>query len=98
MKVTALYPREDRLGLAYVAVSFAALFVGAVFGMLQALVRSGAIPVPTDPSYYEFLTAHGILMALVFTTFFIMGFLITGTARSLGEPLPNVSRWLGWIG
>lgn len=98
MKVTALYPREDRLGLAYVAVSFAALFVGAVFGMLQALVRSGTIPVPTDPSYYEFLTAHGILMALVFTTFFIMGFLITGTSRSLGEPLPNVSRWLGWIG
>ena len=98
MKATALFPREDRIGLAYLGVAFTTLFVGAIFGMLQAMVRSGALAVPTTPSYYQFLTAHGILMALVFTTFFILGFLVTGTARSLGEPLSPLARNLCWAG
>ncbi len=98
MKVTALYPREDRLGLAHLYVACAALFIGAIFGVLQAMVRSGALPLPTTPSYYQYLTAHGILMAIVFTTFFILGFLITGTARALGEPLPALAWRLCWLG
>jgi cytochrome c oxidase subunit I len=98
MQVSALYPREDKLGLAHLYVACAALFVGAIFGVLQALVRNGTLPVPVSPSYYQYLTAHGILMAIVFTTFFILGFLVSGTARALGEPFPPLARQLSWVG
>ncbi len=94
----ARYPCEDRLGLAHLAVAFGALFVGAIFGLLQALVRAGALPVPISPSYYQYLTAHGILMALIFTTFFILGFLINGVARALGMPFTPLARNLCWAG
>ncbi len=43
-------------------------------GMLQALTRADfALPVQSEKLYYILVTAHGVLMALVFTTFFIMG-------------------------
>ncbi len=92
------FQHENRLGLAHLAVAFTALAIGTVFGVLQAMVRSGAIPVPTTPSYYQFLTAHGILMAIVLTTLFIFGFLVPGTARSLDTPLSPLCRTLAWIG
>lgn len=98
MEATRPFAHEDRIGFAHIIVACAVLFVGALFGMLQALVRSGAIDVPTSPSYYQYLTAHGILMALVFTTFFILGFLVSGTARALGEPFSPVARNLCWTG
>lgn len=44
------------------------------------------------------LTAHGVLLALVFTTFFIIGYLYSGVARTLDGRLTPASRILGWIG
>ena len=46
---------------------------GALFGMLQGFSRASLIVMPAWFDYYRMLTAHGVLMALVFTTFFITG-------------------------
>lgn len=89
--------RDAGLVMAHLAVSFAALLLGAVAGLLQGLVRGGMIELPAGIGYYQLLTAHGVLMALVFTTFFIIGFLFSGVSKTLGgRLLPGVRR-LGWI-
>ncbi|TBL81777.1 b(o/a)3-type cytochrome-c oxidase subunit 1 [Paenibacillus thalictri] len=90
--------RDSALILAHILFAFFALFLGGVAGLLQGLVRGGQITLPAGIGYYQLLTAHGVLMALVFTTYFIIGFLYSGVAKSLGGQLLPVARSLGWIG
>ena len=72
-------------------VAVAALSIGALFGPLQAL--EGVIPnlydflKPVIQSYYQGLTLHGVLNALIWTTFFITGFLTLTTIHGLQRPL-----------
>ncbi len=85
----------DLLVLAHLYTATLVLGIGALFGMLQGLSRANAIVMPPAFDYYRMLTAHGVLMALVFTTFFITG-LFTYTAY---RTIPRVrSTKLGWIG
>lgn len=86
-----------RLSLAHLWVSFIALFFGAIAGLLQVLVKKGVLHLPNGIGYYQVLTAHGVLLGLVFTTFFIIGFLISGVGRTTGELSASVLRY-GWIG
>lgn len=88
----------SNLSLAYILVAFLAFGVAAIFGLLQGLDRGGMIHMPSWLTYYQILTAHGVLMGLVFTTFFIIGFLFAGIARTTGGSLPNGARNLGWLG
>ena len=90
-------PKDSRLILAHMAVAFTAIFLGAIAGLLQGLVRGGVIDLG-PVNYYQLLTAHGVLMALVFTTFFIVGYLYSGLVRTCGGTLTEFSRRLGWIG
>ncbi|SFK72839.1 cytochrome c oxidase subunit 1 [Paenibacillus sp. 1_12] len=90
--------RDSRLVLAHILFAFIALLLGGVAGLLQGLVRSGSITLPYEIGYYQLLTAHGILMAIVFTTYFIIGFLYSGVARTLGGQLLPIARSLGWVG
>jgi cytochrome c oxidase subunit 1 len=53
---------------------------------------------PANIGYYELLTAHGVLMALIFTTYFIVGFLYSGVSQTLGGNLLPLTKKLGWIG
>ncbi|MBC8503448.1 MAG: b(o/a)3-type cytochrome-c oxidase subunit 1 [Anaerolineales bacterium] len=85
----------------------ASLFVGILFGPLQALEHSGLdlYPYikPIFQSYYQGLTIHGVLNALVWTTFFITGFLtlvvIFGLKRDLRYPkLNRVGFWVMVVG
>lgn len=60
--------------------AIAALGVGGLLGLFQVLDHAGIDLYPQlnnigIQSYYQGLTLHGILNALVFTTFFITGFL-----------------------
>ncbi len=88
---------ENILVLAHVYTATAALVVGALFGLLQGFSRANFIVIPTWFDYYRVLTAHGVLMALVFTTFFITGLLTFATYRSIPR-LRSVSLgWTGWI-
>lgn len=54
---------------------------------------------PLIKSYYQGLTLHGVLNALVWTTFFIMGFSIFVTVRMLHRSLHStVLAWAGfWV-
>lgn len=94
----ALEKKDASLILTHVIFAFAALLIGAVAGLLQGLVRGGIVELPAGIGYYQLLTAHGVLMALVFTTFFIIGFLYSAIAKTLGGRLLPMSFKLGWIG
>jgi cytochrome c oxidase subunit 1 len=62
-----------RLVLANFWVAVAAFAVASLLGVMQAIARTGiALPFGSAGMYYLSVTAHGVLMALVFTTFFIM--------------------------
>jgi cytochrome c oxidase subunit 1 len=89
---------ENRLTAAYLTVALVALFGGIVTGLLQAIEHAGVIFPPLTPvvqSYYHSLSLHGVLNVLVFTTFFICGFLQFIMARALGMPLASFR--LAWF-
>jgi cytochrome c oxidase subunit 1 len=90
---------EGRLASAFIAVALVALFGGMVTGALQALEHAGVnlYPwvAPLIKSYYHGLSLHGVLNVLVWTTFFICGFLPFIAARALATPL--ASPKLGWL-
>jgi cytochrome c oxidase subunit 1 len=88
---------ENRVVIAHIYTSTAAIVVGAVFGLLQALSRASAIVLPTSFDYYRILTLHGVLMALVFTTFFITGLALFVTYRSVPRERSLTVGWLGWL-
>jgi cytochrome c oxidase subunit 1 len=91
-------PREEaKISLAYVYVAFAAFLIGATAGVVQGLQRAGLIELPGGISYYQILTAHGVLLALVFTTNFIFAFLYAGNSKTLGTFTP-LSRKVAWGG
>jgi len=88
-------------------VAMFALGLGSLFGPLQAFEHAGLnlYPYlkPLIKSYYQGLTLHGVLNALVWTTFFITGFLtfnmIYGLKRSLRYPKLNaVGFWMMVVG
>jgi len=64
----------ERLCLAHFWVAFAAFLVASLLGAWQMWVRSplGA-NIGTPSQYFLSVTAHGVAMAYVLTTFFIMG-------------------------
>src|SRR6266545_3881490 len=80
----------ERLCLAHFWVAFAAFLVAALLGAWQMWVRSplGA-NIGTPSQYFLSVTAHGVAMAYVLTTFFIMGF---GYFRCGHGPCPSASR------
>src|SRR4029453_2128036 len=80
----------DRLCLAHFWVAFAAFVVACVLGTWQMWVRSplGA-HLGTPGQYFMSVTAHGVAMAYVLTTFFIMGFGYFVAVTALARPLPG---------
>src|SRR5574341_454318 len=88
----------NRLTGAYLLVALVALLGGVATGLFQALEYAGIdlYPwlAPVVRSYYHGLSLHGVLNVLVWTTFFICGFLQFIASRSLDRPL--ASRPLGW--
>lgn len=90
--------RDAAITIAHLVFAYIALLIGGVAGMLQGLVRGENIKLPFNIGYYQLLTAHGVLMAIIFTTFFIIGFLIAGSSRTMGGKLLPVTRSLTWAG
>jgi cytochrome c oxidase subunit I len=85
------------LTLAHLWVAFAAFAVAAVLGVWQMWARS-PLPAPylTAQAYFTSVTAHGVSMAYVLTTFMVMGFGYYVAETALGRPLP-LPR-LAWLG
>jgi cytochrome c oxidase subunit 1 len=97
-------PNADRLCLAHFWFAFVAFVFAAVLGTWQMWVRSplGA-NVGTPGQYFMSVTAHGVSMAYVLTTFFIMGFGYFVAVTALGRPLPGrhwawLAYWLSLLG
>jgi cytochrome c oxidase subunit 1 len=88
----------DRLVAAFLVVALVALFGGAVTGLVQALDHA-SIHLPGRgllvSSYYQSVSLHGVLNVLVWTTFFIAGFLPFLMTRALERPLASPA--LGWL-
>lgn len=89
--------RDAKLSMAHFYVAFIALALGGLAGLLQVLVRSGKFELPLGITYYQVLTVHGVLLGLVLTTFFILGFQFAAVSRTTGA-LSNGARLAGWIG
>lgn len=89
--------KDAKLVLANMYWVIFSLFIGGTAGLLQTLVRSGHLELPFGIGYYQLLTLHGVILALVLTFFFIMGFQIAILSKVCG-PLSSTQRKLGWIG
>lgn len=76
-----------------------ALTLGLFLGVLQGLEHAGinlySYIEPVIKSYYQGLSIHGVLNALVWTTFFICGFFTYATVHSLKRPLRY--PWINYV-
>jgi len=93
----SLSNQDARLVMAHMYVAFVALFVGASMGLLQVLERSGKFTLPSWLSYYQILTVHGVILGLVLTTFFILGFMLASQSKTTGG-FNKTERTIAWIG
>lgn len=90
---------EKRLAGINILIAFTFLAVGGLMGVLQVLNYNGidlypAVKPALPGGYYQGLTIHGVLNVLVFTTFYIIGFLTFIFAKSIDRPL--ASPTLAW--
>jgi len=86
---------EKKLALSHLWVAFAAFIVACFMGEYQVLERSGLFPSLESPTvYFASVSTHGVLMAFVLTTFFIMGFGYYIACTSLKQPVWN--KPLAW--
>lgn len=96
-KALGIIPEDATLSKSYLFVSFIALLVGGVLGLVQGLNRAGLLELPSWLNYYQVLTAHGLLLILVFTAFFTIGYFYAVLSHTLGGLLPKV-RKMAWVG
>jgi cytochrome c oxidase subunit 1 len=88
---------ENKFILSHLWVAFIAFILACFMGVYQVLERSGFIEALTSPSvYFASVSTHGVLMAFVLTTFFIMGFGYYVASTSLKMPIWN--KPLAWTG
>lgn len=96
-KILGVNAQDAKLSKSYMVVAFLALLIGGFLGLLQGLERGGVIQLPSWFTYYQVLTAHGVLLVLVLTAFFTIGYFYAGLSHTMGGLLPKV-RTMGWIG
>ena len=89
----------NRMILAHVWVAVLSFGLAAAMAMMQAISRGNLeLPFRTPRMYYMSVTAHGVLMALVFTTFFIMGFGYATVQRDNGALKWPRAAWAAfWV-
>jgi cytochrome c oxidase subunit 1 len=85
-----------KLSLYHLWVAFGVFGIACLFGAWQMWARSPlAAPWHTPDNYFLSVTAHGVSMAYVLTTFFIMGFGYFVAETALKRPLPGIG--LAWF-
>lgn len=86
-----------RLELAHFAVAILAFAAGCLTALLLGLARMGTPSVLSTPRvFYLAVTAHGVLMGLIFTTFFIMGLGYLFARECLGGLVWERWAWAGF--
>ena len=93
-----------RLVLAHIWVGIVAFAVACLLGVWQMWARSPLeAPAHTAANYFRSVTLHGVSMAFVLTTFFIMGFGYFTAEAALRRPVPSpklawAAFWMGLLG
>jgi cytochrome c oxidase subunit 1 len=98
-KVSAIASERWLIG-SFVFVALLAVSIGLLLGPAQAYRRAPALrwEIPVFYYYYQALTLHGVLNALVFTTFFIVGFAYFVTQRTLQRALASMQlAWASFV-
>lgn len=93
---------EHNLQRAHFGVAQVAFAIGTV-ALMQSLSRANLpLSFRSPQLYYLSVTAHGVLLASVFTTFFIMGlvylFARTTLNRVVSEKMAWISFWIAVVG
>lgn len=96
-KVLGISLEDAKLSKSYLSVAFLAILVGGILGLVQGLNRAGMLQLPPWLNYYQVLTAHGLLLVVVLSAFFTIGYFYAGLSHTLGGLLPKV-RKMAWIG
>jgi cytochrome c oxidase subunit I len=96
-QVLGIHIEDARITKSYLLVAFIALLLGGFLGLLQGLNRAGVLELPVWLNYYQILTAHGLLLVVVLSAFFTIGYFYAGLSHTLGGLLPKV-RKMAWIG
>lgn len=91
-------PGLKRMILLEIIFPVALLTLGIYHGLMQVLYRSGMIHSSQflGLEYYQGLTLHGVVNALVFTTFFAVAFGYAVVRFYLGRPLNMAVAWLSF--
>ena len=92
------FPQEAAVVKSALMSSFIALFLGAIFGLIQGLHRTNVFRVLDSQFYYTVLTAHGVLMVISFTIFFLVGVFTWAVVRSLDRPVEDIRYTWAWYG
>lgn len=96
-KIMGISLEDAKLTKSYLSVAFLAILLGGILGLLQGLNRAGMFELPAWLNYYQVLTAHGLLLVVVLSAFFTIGYFYAGLSHTLGGLLPKV-RKMAWIG
>lgn len=87
------------LNLVLIIIPMILLFIGVYGGLMQTLFRAGIVQ--SDPfmggDYYKGLTIHGVLNAIVFTTFFAVAFGNALVSYSLRKRINEKIAWTSGI-
>ncbi|WP_293170397.1 b(o/a)3-type cytochrome-c oxidase subunit 1 [Oceanithermus sp.] len=97
--IYATHP-EKKVALYFMVLGFIALSIGVIFGPFQIFNYAGIDLYPAlEPlfkSYYQGLTLHGVLNAIVFTQLFIQGSLLYLQARDSNLRPQMPVAWTAW--
>ena len=86
-----------RLTIANIWVAVIAFTIATAMAVMQAMSRANlALPGRSARMYYLSVTAHGVLMALVFTTFFIMALGWAVVREERGEMKWPRASWIAF--
>ena len=92
------FPGEARLVRTAFWSSFVALGIGGLMGLVQVLHRADVLRVIDSTDYYAVLTLHGVLLALTFTIFFLVGIFTWAITTSLDRGLEDLRFTWTWYG
>jgi len=89
---------RNSLAASHIGVGIGAFGLASFMGVMQALsIADVQFPKRSESLYYISLTAHGVLMALVFTTFFIMGLGYALSQATLGRITGRRTAWFAFV-
>ncbi len=99
-RTVAIEPGLRRMILIEIIFPMTLLILGIYHGLMQVLYRSGMIHRAQflGLSYFQGLTLHGVVNAIVFTTFFAVAFGYAVVRYNLNRPLNMKVAWLSfWL-